>query len=952
MGQSVAKNERGKYKISCSKIQEQDIKKVDLNQIRFKQVELGPDYFEQRQLFSKILESYRVVLQDYDKCLIDDEITKSGQSFAPAKRIQMEFKQLKNNLPVEISNSIFCTQNQKNQSHLRSLVTGPQDTPYAFGCFLFDIYLKDNYPNNPPEVKLLTTNGGNFRFNPNLYKNGKVCLSLLGTWQGSLGEKWSASTSNIYQVLVSIQSLIMGEGVAYKEPGYNGFNKSDQIIRQNYGYENIVKLATINYGMIDVLQNPPKDFKEVIELYFYANEEIIKRQIEIWIEESITPQPPVPSTIKINAPLLNKKVVYTVSKNPTLAEMKTIKLPQVEDGKDFEKQNQIYYKVLEGSRINVLDYSSILPGITAKTNVTALGAKRINKEITQLAKNLPIDKRNSIFCTQNSKQLSHLRSVITGPKNTPYAFGCFLFDIQCNESYPNKPPTVLSQTTGGGTIRFNPNLYKAGKVCLSLLGTWSGTGGENWTQNSNIYQVLVSIQSLIMGDGIAYKEPGYGPSSVDLIRQNQGYENIIKVCTIQYAMVEMLKNPPKDFVDVIQMHFFLNKDIIMRQIQVWIDDSLNPKIKPLYSGICSSQNYNMSQKFTAEKQYHLSLVEQKNQLQEEFNKLDTTILKNKIYIKYQKEINDISKSKNEDKGGEEEQKQKDTKQSIEEEIVEEIKIETNDEQKEQEKQKKTLQQVNKAISYSPRKSIKEYIIQKKQEQQLNDAQKQIKQDLEKQLKKELEKLKEQQQGQKQSSHTILNATKKLLLSNNGEKNKQDLKKEDNQGIGKLVKNVSRKRIFSDTNKNDKNQTNKDNDKNQSNKGNDKKNEILINEKDKNTLLKSQGSTPAKKHLTQIIKKLDINSVESQKKKANEIVQISEISKQDLQQQLEKQQQQYQNQQQIVEKQENQQEIKEKGQENKNESFKSIQNISQSSLFQSLKEKPPTDNVIVFDDNAL
>lgn len=45
----------------------------------------------------------------------------------------------------------------------------------------------------------------------------------------------------------------MGEGVAYKEPGYNGFNKSDSIIRQNYGYENIVKLATIHYGMIDVL---------------------------------------------------------------------------------------------------------------------------------------------------------------------------------------------------------------------------------------------------------------------------------------------------------------------------------------------------------------------------------------------------------------------------------------------------------------------------------------------------------------------------------------------------------------------------------------------------------------------------------------------------------------------------------------------------------------------------
>lgn len=28
--------------------------------------------------------------------------------------------------------------------------------------------------------------------------------------------------------------------------------------------------------------------------------------------------------------------------------------------------------------------------------------------------------------------------------------------------------------TGKGKIRFNPNLYKDGKICLSLLGTWRG----------------------------------------------------------------------------------------------------------------------------------------------------------------------------------------------------------------------------------------------------------------------------------------------------------------------------------------------------------------------------------------------------------------------------------------------------------------------------------------------
>ena len=34
-------------------------------------------------------------------------------------------------------------------------------------------------------------------------------------------------------------------------------------------------------------------------------------------------------------------------------------------------------------------------------------------------------------------------------------------------------------TTGGNKVRFNPNLYDSGKVCLSLLGTWSGGKMKN-----------------------------------------------------------------------------------------------------------------------------------------------------------------------------------------------------------------------------------------------------------------------------------------------------------------------------------------------------------------------------------------------------------------------------------------------------------------------------------------
>ena len=63
---------------------------------------------------------------------------------------------------------------------IHALITGPFDTPYEGGFFLFVIRCPPDYPIRPPRVKLLTTGNKEVRFNPNLYKNGKVCLSILG----------------------------------------------------------------------------------------------------------------------------------------------------------------------------------------------------------------------------------------------------------------------------------------------------------------------------------------------------------------------------------------------------------------------------------------------------------------------------------------------------------------------------------------------------------------------------------------------------------------------------------------------------------------------------------------------------------------------------------------------------------------------------------------------------
>ena len=44
--------------------------------------------------------------------------------------------------------------------------------------------------------------------------------------------------------------------------------------------------------------------------------------------------------------------------------------------------------------------------------------------------------------------------MITGPRHTPYAFGCFVFDVFLPLLYPSCPPLVWNLTTGDGTVRY------------------------------------------------------------------------------------------------------------------------------------------------------------------------------------------------------------------------------------------------------------------------------------------------------------------------------------------------------------------------------------------------------------------------------------------------------------------------------------------------------------------
>jgi ubiquitin-conjugating enzyme E2 O len=130
------------------------------------------------------------------------------------KKIQSEWSILQRNLP----DTIYVRVYEDRMDLLRAVILGAPSTPYHDGLFVFDFYFPPGYPHTPP---LAHYHSGGLRLNPNLYENGKVCLSLLNTWTGQGTEVWNPSTSSILQVLVSIQGLVLNAKPYFNEAGYD-----------------------------------------------------------------------------------------------------------------------------------------------------------------------------------------------------------------------------------------------------------------------------------------------------------------------------------------------------------------------------------------------------------------------------------------------------------------------------------------------------------------------------------------------------------------------------------------------------------------------------------------------------------------------------------------------------------------------------------------------------------
>jgi ubiquitin-conjugating enzyme E2 Z len=195
--------------------------------------------------------------------------------------------------------------------------------------------------------------------------------------------------------------------------------------------------------------------------------------------------------------------------------------------------------------------------------------KRLLNDVKQIIQNPLTDQ--GIYYIHDDTDILKGYAMIVGPSETPYFSGFYFFEFNYPFDYPHSPPKV-KYCTNGNNIRFNPNLYKCGKVCVSLLNTWRG---DQWTSCQTISTVLLTLCTLLCKDPLL-NEPGVTKNHRDM----NNYNEIIEFSNINIAICNIIKKEKNvylpffdNFYVYVKENFNKNYEKIVEFVQKKMEDA-------------------------------------------------------------------------------------------------------------------------------------------------------------------------------------------------------------------------------------------------------------------------------------------------------------------------------------------------------------------------------------------
>ena len=196
---------------------------------------------------------------------------------------------------------------------------------------------------------------------------------------------------------------------------------------------------------------------------------------------------------------------------------------------------------------------------------------RLLKDVKQVIKHPLTD--NGIYYSHDETDMMIGYAMIVGPSDTPYFSGFYFFKFNFPYDYPFSPPNVTYMTNDGMT-RYNPNLYKCGKVCVSILNTWAG---DKWSSCQTLNSVLLTLCSLL-NESPLENEPGHTKLSPDFIPYQKSIEfsNInFSICDMMNRSKNTIPTPFEIFYPFMKEHFIKNYDKILEFIETKLNNDYN-----------------------------------------------------------------------------------------------------------------------------------------------------------------------------------------------------------------------------------------------------------------------------------------------------------------------------------------------------------------------------------------
>jgi len=217
------------------------------------------------------------------------------------------------------------------------------------------------------------------------------------------------------------------------------------------------------------------------------------------------------------------------------------------------------------------------------SSISRESVKRLLNDVRHIIKN-PLTEHGIYYIHDDSDMLKGYAMII-GPDDTPYFGGFYFFELTFPVDYPHNPPAV-KYCTNGDNIRFNPNLYKCGKVCISLLNTWRG---DQWTSCQSISTVLLTLVTLLCKNPLL-NEPGIGKDHPD----NKSYNAIIEYANLSVAVYSLMTKREGFFQPFFQNFYSFMKESLKKDIDKLITFAQNKRIEfPLNNNVVISTVYQM-----------------------------------------------------------------------------------------------------------------------------------------------------------------------------------------------------------------------------------------------------------------------------------------------------------------------------------------------------------------------